>query len=183
MQLGTVLCFVMMISSESICVDELQFVTRVLLPNISLYSFDLHLGSFGVDLDSLKREIKRTFHAWIEPWEKDCIFTNDPVSERALLEKYKNMSFFDEENGVMLTCHEGNLQWNRKKRGSDDYTVWHLIMVGEDGSEDAWEINDKICGYMAITNQSNIEGLEIIHGAGANAATAPEGEDMVEAQL
>ena len=43
---------------------------------------------------------------------------------------------------------------------------------------------EKVCGYMAITNQSNIEGIEIIHSAGADAATATEGEDIVaEAQL
>ena len=117
-----------------------------------------------MDIDSLKqRAITRTFRAWMEDWEKDAMTSNDPVSERKLLEKYKGLAFCDEdtEGKPMLTCHSDNLQWNKKVRGSNGYTGWHLIMVGEDGSEDAWEINDDICSYIACSRQ-NVTGLEII---------------------
>ena len=36
-----------------------------------------------------------------------------------------------------------------------------MVGEGENGSEDAWEVCDKVCDYMAITNQTNIEILRL----------------------
>ena len=77
----------------------------------------MHLGSFGfgVDIDdSIEQRATstRTFRAWMQHWEKDAMTSNDPVSERKLLEKYKGLTFCDEdtEDEPMLTCHSDNLQ-------------------------------------------------------------------------
>ena len=59
-------------------------------------NFDHKLETFGVDLNALKQSpMSRIFRAWIEDWEKDFLQNNDCVAEERILEKYKNLVFYD----------------------------------------------------------------------------------------
>ena len=69
------------------------------------------LEKFGVNAEELKTPTKnRVFHAWIETWEETLLDKNDVVAEIRLLEKYKNMVFYDPDNECMYTVHAENLE-------------------------------------------------------------------------
>ena len=64
------------------------------LTDTMMYSFDLQLEKFGVDMKQLKEPATtRIFRAWVEDWEEELLKDNDCVAEAHLLEKYKNLVF------------------------------------------------------------------------------------------
>ena len=72
------------------------------------------LENFGVNAEELKTPTKkRVFNAWIETWEETLLDKNDVAAEIRLLEKYKNMVFYDPDNECMYTVHAENLGWQR----------------------------------------------------------------------
>ena len=63
---------------------------------INSNSFDTNLEKFGVDTPVLKLGTsKRIFRAWVEDWEKTLLKINDVIAEVRLLEKYKDLVFYD----------------------------------------------------------------------------------------
>jgi len=53
------------------------------------------------------------FHTWLEDWEKEILKKNDCVAEARLLEKYKDLVFFDQ--GDNFTVHGDDLWLPRGK--------------------------------------------------------------------
>ena len=70
-----------------------------------------------MDTAELKKgSVVRVFRAWLEDWEEDMLRHDDPVAEARLLEKYKNLVFFDPDTQTTFTIHDKNLEYHRKKR-------------------------------------------------------------------
>ena len=44
--------------------------------------------------------------AWIEDWEKEDILDKDCVAKARLLEKYKNLVFYDPEDKITFTVND-----------------------------------------------------------------------------
>ena len=64
----------------------------------------------------------------MEDWELELIKKNDCVAEAKLLEKYKNLVYFDQDNETTYTVHDGNLEFRRQRKDGG----WHLICVSDD---------------------------------------------------
>ena len=94
----------------------------------------------------MNAKITRTFHAYVEMWEKDAIRKNDVVAERKLLEKYKGLQFISSYDYKVQTICGDNLEWRRRMRNDDKdiYTGWFLKSMSEDGEEEIWQITDDI---------------------------------------
>ena len=59
----------------------------------------MNLEKFGVDTTVLKlATYKRIFRAWVEDWENPLLKINNVVEEVRLLEKYKDLVFYDPDN-------------------------------------------------------------------------------------
>ena len=72
----------------------------------------MNLENFGVDTTVLKLETcKRIFRAWVEDWEKPLLKINDDIAEVRLLEKYKDLVFYDPDNECSYTVWHKNLEW------------------------------------------------------------------------
>lgn len=53
-----------------------------------MYSFDLQLEKFGIDLDNLKESATTLiYYAWVKDWEKELLRHNDCDAEAKLLLK------------------------------------------------------------------------------------------------
>ena len=73
--------------------------------------FDMDLKNFGVDTAKLQVvSEKRIFHAWIEDWEEPLLKKNDVIAEIRLLEKYKDLVFYDPGNECIYTVWARNLE-------------------------------------------------------------------------
>ena len=95
-------------------------------------SFDMNLERFGVDTTVLKLATsKRIFRAWVEDWEKPLLNTNDIIAEVRLLDKYKDLVFYDHNNECVYTVWHKNLEWQRGRNGG-----WCLIGCPEDDKLD-----------------------------------------------
>ena len=86
----------------------------------------MQLENFGVDIVELKKPaIHRIFRAWIEDWEKDLLLQNDCVAEARLLEKYKDLVFYDIDNDKNCRVWDKNLVYYCIK-----IQGWGLMRVG-----------------------------------------------------
>ena len=47
---------------------------------------------------------KRIFRAWVEYWEKPLLKINEVIAEVRLLEKYKDLVFYDPEMSAFTLC-------------------------------------------------------------------------------
>lgn len=95
-------------------------------------SFDLQLENFGVNTSEISQPVRRRlFHAWIEDWEKDLLKKNDCVAEARLLEKYKDLVFFDPDNEILYTVSNENLDFHRGGKGG-----WFVIGIPADDKYD-----------------------------------------------
>ena len=69
----------------------------------------MNLENFGVNTTELKTQSpRRIFRAWIEEWEEDLLKKNDIIAEVRLLEKYKDLVFYDPDNDCIYTV------WDKK---------------------------------------------------------------------
>ena len=111
------------------------------------------LENFGVNAEELKTPTKkRVFNAWIETWEETLLHKNDVVAEIRLLEKYKNMVFYDPDNKCMYTVHPENLDWQHGRgRG------WHLIAVPSNKAfdDEPFQIGQMVIDLIAETDQND----------------------------
>ena len=113
---------------------------------------------------------KRVFHAWVEKWETEIIQKNDCVAEAQLLEKYKDLVFYDPDNKCNYTIHNKNLQFStkRKERG------WYLIGIpsNEELDDKHFEIT-LVDSMIAKTQQADV--FEIIRLNKESGAEETEG--------
>ena len=90
---------------------------------INSNSFDMNLEKFGVDNTVLKLATsKRIFRAWVEYWEKPLLKINDIIAEVRLLEKYKDLLFYETDNECVYTVWQKNVEWQHGRNGG-----WCLI--------------------------------------------------------
>lgn len=113
--------------------------------------FSLRLEKFGVNVVELAEPVHtRTFHAWIEDWEKEILKKNDCVAEAMLLEKYKGLVFFDPDNNCSYTIWNKNLEFQRGRGGG-----WCAIGVPADKSldDEPFLIGDMLVDLVKETEQ------------------------------
>jgi hypothetical protein len=80
-------------------------------------SFDLQLSNFGLDVDELKKpSTSRIYRAWLEDWEIELLQVNDCVAEACILEKYKDLVFYDPDTKKTFKVWGGNLEFHRGSR-------------------------------------------------------------------
>ena len=123
-------------------------------------SFDHQLDKFGVELRTLKEcATKRIFRAWIEDWEKEDIVDNDCVAEARLLEKYKNLVFYDPDDKTTFTVGDEELEFNRGNKKQDIDRGWYAICTSADGNEQMFAFS-LLVELIAQTKQA--DGVQII---------------------
>ena len=72
----------------------------------------MNLEKFGVDTTVLKlATFKRIFCAWVEYWEKTLLKINNVIAEVRLLEKYKDLVFYDPDNECVYNVWHKNGGW------------------------------------------------------------------------
>ena len=152
-------------------------------------NFDLQLENFGVDTTVLRSvSRKRIFKCWFEEWEKEAVKKNDPVQESRLLQKYKDLIFFDPDNQVNFTIHPGNMEYQRGRNGG-----WMAIGIPPDDcgiDEEPFQLGDMLVGLIADTEQAdNItmvrmeeEEEEVGGGDGDSDAESVQEEEVVNGE-
>lgn len=84
---------------------------------------------------------KRIVRAWIEDWEEKAIGDDNVVSEQCILDKYKNLSFYDLDSDSTFTSRaDKQLQWNRQHKREGIERGWLLLGVNENDKEEAFAI-------------------------------------------
>ena len=118
----------------------------------------MNLEKFGVDTTVLKLETsKRIFRAWVEDWEKPFLKINDVIAEVRLLEKKKDLVFYDPDNECVYTVWHKNLEWQRGRNGG-----WCLIVCPADDKldDDSFSIAEMFISLIAKSVQdSNVDGV------------------------
>ena len=118
----------------------------------------MNLENFGVNTTELKTQSsKRIFRAWIEEWEEDLLKKNDILAEVRLLEKYKDLVFYDPDNDCIYTVWHKNLEWQRGRNGG-----WCLIgcPMNDDLDDEPFTIGPMVIDMIADTDQN--ENVDII---------------------
>ena len=94
----------------------------------------------------------------MEDWEKELLKDNDCVAEARLLEKYKNLAFYDPDEDTTFTIHPDNLEFRRGKGGG-----WMLIGVSADENveDEPFEIKQVFIDLIAKTEQT--VNVTIVH--------------------
>ena len=140
-------------------IRELEFENNVAGEASKMWSdddinFDLMLENFGVDTTVLRSvSRKRIFKCWFEDWEKEALKKNDPVQESKLLQKYKDLIFFDPDNSVNFTIHPGNMEYQRGRNGG-----WMVIGIPPDDvglAEEPFQVGDMLIEMIADTDQAD----------------------------
>jgi hypothetical protein len=90
--------------------------------------------------DDLPMESKRLFKAWIEDeWEWACIEEKKDVQKEALLRKYKEMQWMDDDQ--LMVAWSDTMEWQGGRSGSG----WLLIGRSDrDGQMQSYIINEVI---------------------------------------
>ena len=118
----------------------------------------MNLENFGVNTTELKNQSpKRHFRAWIEEWEEDLLKKNDIIAEVRLLEKYKDLVFYDPDNDCIYTVWDKNLEWQRGRNGG-----WCLIgcPMNNKLEDEPFTIGPMVIDMIADTDQN--ENVNII---------------------
>ena len=87
------------------------------------------------------------------------------VQESLILEKYKDLRFYDPDDKVIRIVYSKNLQWQKGVRGKTK-KGWTLIGVGPGDGGDAedlegFEVGDMVIELIAKCKQA--DGIEIVH--------------------
>ena len=123
-----------------------------------------------------------------EEWEKEAVKKNDPVQASKLLQKYKDLIFFDPDNQVTFTIHPGNMEYQRGRNGG-----WMAIGIPPDDcgiDEEPFQLGDMLVGLIADTEQAdNItmvrmeeEEEEVRGGDGDSDAESVQEEEVVDGE-
>ena len=113
-------------------------------------SFDHHLDNLGVDAVQLKQAAThRYFCAWLEEWEEEEIYKACCVTEASMMEKYRDLAFYDTDDEVTCTVYFKNLEWvkNRGMKGSRN--IWALLGTHYD-MDDHYKIEPFDISYFVI---------------------------------
>lgn len=117
---------------------------------------------------------KRLFRAWMEPWEFECIYDDDPVSEARLLQKYGGMSWIDPDEDELCRADDTEMEWQGGKGGAG----WCLIGTKlSDGSTEPWII-DVIIDQIGAYEQPNEMNVEVLVNTDLRAANAIQIQEL-----
>ena len=123
-----------------------------------MYSFDLQLEKFDVDLENLKEPATtRIFRAWVEDWEKEMMKKNDCVAEATLLEKYKDLVFNDPDVNCMFTVAKQKMEYRRGKQGG-----WFLVCEPNDDKKEAEPFAIELANTLTATTPQ-ADGMRSVH--------------------
>ena len=105
----------------------------------------------------------------MEDWEKELLKDNDCVAEARLLEKYKNLAFYDPDEKTTFTIHPDNLEFRRGRDGG-----WMLIGVAADENveDEPFEISQVFIDLIAKTEQT--VNVTIVHRDGETLSDSEE---------
>ena len=116
-------------------------------------NFDLQLENFGVDTTVLRSVSRnRVFRCWEEDWEAEARKKNDPIHESKLLQKYKDLVFFDPDNAANYTIHPGNMEFQRGRQGG-----WMIIGIPPDDEgleEEPFPLGSMVLEMISETEQA-----------------------------
>ncbi len=98
----------------------------------------------------------------MEDWEEELLKKNDCAAEARLLEKYKNLVFFDPDTDKTFTVHDNNLEFRRGRNGG-----WNIIAVCSDESveDEGFVIGEMLVDLIGTTAQA--EGVEVLYSDGS----------------
>ena len=65
----------------------------------------------------------RIFNTCIYDWESDILITQDQENEQRLLQKYRNINFFDDEDNQTYVIAPENLEFKGPTRRNKQYCV------------------------------------------------------------
>jgi hypothetical protein len=77
---------------------------------------ELGFDKWGVSFH-LPKKPSRIFRAWVEDWEKENMKKEDPVSEARILEKYKDLTWYDPDTQKMFTTGNDKTHLARGRNG------------------------------------------------------------------
>ena len=105
--------------------------------------------------------ITRIFCAWLEDWEKELLQVNDCVAEARILEKYKDLMFFDPDTGKTFKAWGGNLEFHRGSQRTGVEKGCGLVCINEESEEEGWVLNEEVIEL--IGSQAQADEIEVIH--------------------
>ena len=130
------------------------------LTDTIMYSFDLQLEKFGVDMKQLKEPATTClFRAWVEDWEEELLKDNDCVAEARLLEKYKNLVFHDPDTDATFTVASQNMEYRRGRNGG-----WYLVCEPNNDKEEAEPFTIPLADEL-IGQTLQADGIKVIQKA------------------
>ena len=91
-----------------------------------------------------KPTITRIFCAWLEDWETELLQVNDCVAEARILEKYKDLMFFDPDTGKTFKAWGGNLEFHRGSQRTGVEKGWGLVCNNEESKEEGWVLMKRL---------------------------------------
>jgi hypothetical protein len=125
-------------------------------------SFDLQLSNFGLDVDELKKpSASRIYRAWLEDWEIELPQVNDCVAEALILEKYKDLVFYDPDTKKTFKVWGGNLEFHRGSHKSGISKGWGSVCINEDCNGEGWILNEEV--VQLIGSHPQADGIEVNH--------------------
>ena len=78
-----------------------------------------------------------------------------------MLEKYKDLVFYDPDTKKIFKVWGGNLEFHRGSHRTGVSKGWGLVCINEDGDEDGWVLNEKV--VQLIGSHPQADGIEVIH--------------------
>ena len=111
----------------------------------------MNLEKFGLDTTQLKlATFKRIFRAWVEDWEKPFLKINNVIAEVRLLEKYKDLVFYDPNNECVYTVWHKNMEWQSGRNSG-----WCLIGCPADEKldDEPFSIAEMVISLIAKSSQ------------------------------
>ena len=131
---------------------------------------------FDVDTTVLRPvSRKRIFKCWLEDWEKEVLKKNDPVQESRLLQKYKDLIFYDPDKCVNFTIHPGNMEFQRGRSGG-----WMAIGIPPDDcgvEEEPFQVGDMLIELIADTEQADNITMVRMEEEEAEATSVASGDE------
>ena len=115
--------------------------------------YNLGLDKYGVVLN-MEADRTTTFRCYEEDWEKEARTKKLAIHEFRLLQKYKGVRFFDEDEDQVYEIFANNLEW-QKKIGKDPTTPCYVVMAkpinndsnDEGAAEDASDDGEELESY------------------------------------
>lgn len=108
-------------------------------------AFDLGLAKFGIRIDMEAEDVTK-FVCYEEAWEADAIKNKLNLNEFKLLQKYKDVRFYDDDEEQIFKVISTNLDWKKKDK-QDKSTPCYVLLAKpvreEEGEEEGSDNGDE----------------------------------------